>query len=119
MARYTRYVTLAIPATQLYQQLAKTLELCNLHVVHTSEDYMMANENPGGVPFTQLVTVEVLVDNTRATETVTHLSFVVKNEELPLRANNHCSQMFQKVSEAISSNPNWELLKSVAGLDTN
>jgi hypothetical protein len=117
MARYTRYLTLSTPSEHLYPQMAQTLESCNLRVLHTSEDYMMASENPGAVPFLQLVTVEVLVDNTRITDKGLSLTLVVKNEELPLRANNHCNQMFQQVSEALAKNRSWELVESVAGLD--
>jgi len=42
------------------------------------------------------------------------MNFVIKNEELPLKANNHCRQMFELVSHSIMSNRNWRLLESMA-----
>lgn len=118
MARYTQHLKVAVPVNRLYEQLTDTLQLCNFEVVHVGEDYLMARETPGNVPFPKLVTVEVLIDNTRATDTATRLSFVIKNEELPLQANNHCSQMYQRVSQAMADNENWDLVESVAGLGT-
>jgi hypothetical protein len=72
----------------------------------------MARETPGNVPFSKLVTVEVLVDSTRATSETTNLSVVVKNEELPLQTNNHCFQVYQRVNQAISDNKGWSLVHS-------
>uniref|UniRef100_B8HXT8 Uncharacterized protein n=1 Tax=Cyanothece sp. (strain PCC 7425 / ATCC 29141) TaxID=395961 RepID=B8HXT8_CYAP4 len=118
MARYTHFLTVALPSGQLQQQLVNTLQSCNLQIIHTTEDYLMARETPSGIPFAQLVTVEVLIDNTRATESSTHLSFVVKNEELPLKTNNHCFRMYQLISRAFVENKNWSLLEDVAGLQT-
>ena len=76
---------------------------------------MMAQEAPGQVPFAQLVTVEVLIDHTIATETETQVHFVVKNEELPLQRNNHCQQMFDLVCQAIAEDQHWQLIESVPG----
>lgn len=116
MTRYTRHLTVAVPATDLYQQLIETLESCKLNIIHTSEDYLMARETPGGIPFTQLVTIEILIDNTRATDTNVQLTMVVKNEELPLKANNHCFQMYNTVSQAFADNRKWKLLQSLTGI---
>ncbi len=79
----------------------------------------MARETPGEVPFTKLVTVEILIDNTTASGEETNLNFVVKNEELPLQANNHCYQMYNRVSQALENNDSWELVESVVGLETS
>jgi hypothetical protein len=120
MARYTRLLTIAVPVGSLYQPLAETFEECNMTVIHRTDEYIIAREKPsGGVPFAQLVTAEVLIDNTRATDRATRLTIVVKNEELPLKANNRCSQMYELISQALEENGNWELLDSVAGLETN
>lgn len=118
MARYTRYLNVAVPVSHLHQQLMGTLQSCNFQILHVTEDYMMARETPGNVPFPKLVTVEVLIDNTRATDSSTRLNVVIKNEELPLQVNNHCFQMYQQISQAMAANENWQLVESVAGMET-
>jgi hypothetical protein len=113
MARYTHLLTVAVSPSRLRQQLVETLETCHLEVVHVTPEYVMAREIPHtGITFPQLVTVEVLVDHTTASETETQCTFVIKNEELPLKSNNHCFQMYEKVSEALAENENWHLVKS-------
>jgi hypothetical protein len=116
MARYTRYLSLTIPIDQFYPQMTRTLESCNLRVLHTSWEYIVASEDPGMVPLSQLVKVEVFVDNNRTTAEDVNLTLVVKNEELPLRVNNHCQQMFQEVNNALAKNRSWELSETVSGL---
>lgn len=76
---------------------------------------MMAREFPGQVSFPKLVTVEVLIDKTTATETKTRVNLVIKNEELPLQVDNHCHQMFNLVNQAITENRHWQLVESAAG----
>ncbi len=114
MARYTHDLTVAVPLAQLYQQITDLLKSCNLEILYFKEDYLMAREIPGEVPFAKLVTVEVLVDSTRATQDVSSLNVVVKNEELALQANNHCHEIYQKVAQAINDNKGWNLLRSAA-----
>ncbi len=70
----------------------------------------MAREKPGQVPFTKLATVEVLVDSTRSTMHAADFELVVKNEELPLQSNNHCSQVYQSLLKRSAANPGWRLL---------
>lgn len=113
MARYTCSITVAVPKEGLQQLLTDTLQSCNFEVVYTTEDYLMARETPGQVPFAKLVIAEVLIDNTMSTDAKTRLNFVVKNEELPLQANNHCRQMFNLLSQALEDNKNWELVESI------
>lgn len=115
MARYTRSITVAVPEKSLQPSLADTLQSCSFEIVYTTEGYLMARENPGQVPFAKLVIVEVLIDSTRATNRGTRLNFVIKNEELPLQTNNHCRQMFDRLSQALENNKNWELVESVTG----
>ncbi|NJN48925.1 MAG: hypothetical protein HC805_02890, partial [Alkalinema sp. RL_2_19] len=69
--------------------------------------------NPGGVPFPKLVTAEVLIDRTTATDEAVSMKFVLKNEELPLQANNHCQQMFQQLNSAVADSGKWKLIESV------
>lgn len=117
MARYTRSLTVEVPSSNLQSVLMDTLQACDCETVHKTEDYLIARETPGRVPFTKLVTVEVLIDNTRASEVETRLNFVVKNEELPLQSDNHCAQMYDRVSHAFEDSQSWRLVESVAGLE--
>ncbi len=119
MARYTRSFKVAAPQNYLQQLLVSTLQSCNFETIYTTEDYLMARETPGGIPFPKLVTVEVLIDHTTAREEATYLNFVVKNEELPLQANNHCYQMYNRVSQALEDNEHWELVESIAGAEAS
>ena len=117
MARYTHLLTLTDPLSHLYEQVKDMLESFNFQVDFVTDDYLMARENPGRVPFAKLVTVEVLFDPTKATAETTTLNFVVKNEELPLQTNNHCFLMYQQLTQAITENKNWTLIDSVAGAE--
>jgi hypothetical protein len=112
MARYTHDFTVAVPLSHLYEQVKDVLKSCELEILYFKEDYLMAREAPGKVSFAKLVTVEVLVDITRATTETTSFNVVVKNEELPLQANNHCFQIYQRVSQAICDNKGWSLVRS-------
>lgn len=116
MARYTRSIKVTVSEDALEQSLRDILQSCHFEVVYTTEGYLMAREIPGQVPFGKLVVVEVLIDSTTATDKATRLNFVIKNEELPLQANNHCHQMFDHLNRALEDNKNWELVESVTGL---
>ncbi len=111
MARYTHDLTVAVPLSQFYEQVKAVLSACNFEVLYFKEDFVVARESPGNIPFSRLVTVEIFVDSTRATPDVTRLNVVVKNEELPLQANNHCYQMYEKLNQAIAENKGWSLIK--------
>jgi hypothetical protein len=87
-----------------------------METIYEIEDYMMAREIPGGVPFSKLVTIEVLIDITNATEEAVTLSFVVKNEELPLNSNNHCRQTFDLLRVALEQQADWQPITSVQPL---
>ena len=114
MARYTYSFTVAAPITLLRPLLVEILQACNLEILYDTNDYMMSRENPGQVSFAKLVTVEVLIDKTTATDTETRTKLVFKNEELPLRFDNHCHKMFELVNQAIVDNRDWQLLESIA-----
>ncbi|WP_058994757.1 hypothetical protein [Leptolyngbya sp. NIES-2104] len=115
MARYTCLFTVGVPLQNLQPLLNQTLKSCNLDVIYATEDYMMAREIPGNVAFPKLVTVEVLIDKTTATEKETKMNFVIKNEELPLQVDNHCRKMYNLVNQAISENQGWNLIETVTG----
>lgn len=114
MARYTCSFTIAVGVDRLRQLLTEVLHSCNLDILYDKSDYMMAREHPGQVSFSKLVTVEVLIDKTTATETLTRMDLVIKNEELPLQVENHCHQMFNLVKQSIMENRNWQLVENVA-----
>jgi hypothetical protein len=115
MARYTCLFTVAAPASGVRQSLSETLESCNFDIIYETGDYLMAREVPGKVAFSKLVTVEVLIDKTTATERGIKMNFVIKNEELPLQINNHCRQMYDIVNQAMADNRQWRLVETVAG----
>lgn len=116
MARYTSSFIIAVPLERLHQLLSDVLESCNLDMIYGTADYLMAREIPGKVPFPKLVTVEVLIDKTTATDREVRCNLVIKNEELPLQVNNHCHQMFQVVNKAILENRQFQIIESVAGI---
>lgn len=108
MARYTNLFVSVLPANNLRQSLPDVLQSCGLHLVYQDGDYMMAKERPGMVSYSKLATVEVLIGSTDKTEFVTQdaastVNLVVKNEELPLKVNNHCHKVFQQVNQALES----------------
>ncbi|NEQ50111.1 MAG: hypothetical protein F6K11_08275 [Leptolyngbya sp. SIO3F4] len=106
MARYTNLFVSVLPANNLRESLPDVLQSCGLHLVYQDGDYMMAKERPGMVSYSQLATVEVLISSNEETEVMTQdpastVNLVVKNEELPLKTNNHCHKVFQLVNQAI------------------
>lgn len=108
MARYTSFYKSVSPSDDLKQFLFDMLQACNFDVIYDREDYVFAREVPGGVDYSKLVTVEVLIDRTspavqREEGHALQMNFVVKNEELPLKVDNHCRQKFNLVNEAIQS----------------
>ena len=115
MARYTCLVTVSNPEQSVVQSVGTTLESCNFDIIYETADYLVAREVPGGVAFPKLVTVEVLIDKKPEIEQTVQMNFVVKNEELPLQVDNHCRQVFDRISKAIFENRSWELVEAVAG----
>lgn len=114
MARYTSLFTVAVSLDRFRQLLTDILRSCSLDVIYASDDYWVARELPGRVSFTKLVTVEVLIDYFSPAATEVKMSFVVKNEELPLRSSNHCREMFNQVNRAVEENRQWHLIESAA-----
>ncbi len=114
MARYPLHAT-AIPADNLHQGLLQLLESCQLDIIHDTGDYVMAREAPNGKPFAKLVTVEGLIDKTGATKDSISIEVVVKNEELPIHNDNHCSRMRDTVRGAMENSGIWTI---VAALDS-
>lgn len=109
MARYTSFYKSVAPSGDLKQFIFDMLRACNFDVIYDRDDYVFAREIPGGVDYSKLVTVEVLIDPPKAAlkqdedDDAYRMNFVVKNEELPLKVDNHCRQKFNLMNEAIQS----------------
>lgn len=115
MARYTCSFVLSVSIDHLLPTLIDLLQSVGLNVQYHNADYIMAREFPGSVPFSKLVTVELFIDKTTATETETRMNLVTKNEELPLQLDNHCRQVFQYIKQEIEASRHWSLIESIAG----
>lgn len=115
MARYTALFTVGLAVSELHSVLRTVLESCHLDVIYDTPEYMMAREIPGNVPFPKLITVEILIDRTTATDHEVRMKFVIKNEELPLQVDNHCRQMFDLIYKAVNEAPHWKLIETVSG----
>ncbi|WP_315786238.1 hypothetical protein [Fischerella sp. JS2] len=115
MARYTCSFILSIPVHHLQPLLVELLQDCNLDVQYSTLDYIMAREIVGTVSYSKMVTVEILIDKSTATETETRMSIVIKNQELPLQLDNHCRQVFEYIKQAIEESRHWHLIESLAG----
>jgi hypothetical protein len=88
--------------THIRQRLADTLASCDLNLIYENEEYLVAKEKPGEVKPAQLATVEVLINPPTVAEPSTRVDLIVQNQELPLRKDNHCYQIFELVHQAIS-----------------
>ncbi|BAU08211.1 hypothetical protein NIES592_01935 [Fischerella major NIES-592] len=115
MARYTCLFILSIPIHHLQPLLVELLQDCNLDVQYSTLDYIMAREIVGTVSYSKMVTVEIFIDKSTATETETRMSIVIKNQELPLQLDNHCRQVFEYIKQAIEESRHWHLIESLAG----
>lgn len=115
MARYTCTFSVAIPLERLQASLVEILESCYLEMIYDTGEYLMAREVPNRATFQKLVTVEVLIDRTTATDEQVRMNLVMKNEELPLQTDNHCRQMFDLLQKALVEYSQWRLLDQVGG----
>lgn len=115
MARYTGLFVVALPLERLRQLVLDVLESCGCSIIYDTGEYIMARETPGQVPFGKLVTVEVLLNRSINNEREIRMNIVMKNEELPIYADNHCLQIFEKVKQSIMQNRQWQLVESAIG----
>jgi hypothetical protein len=113
MSRYVCHFLVNLSSQNVRLPLRRLLEACRLEPIYEVEDYLMAREVPGQVAFARLVTAEVLIDVTNATQDSVKITFLVKNEELPLNPNNHCRQMFDLLRYAIAHNYDWQTISSL------
>lgn len=104
MARYTSSFVVNASLQEVPDLLSQILESSGFGLVYQATDYLMAKEPPGQVSLSQLVSVEVLIESTLAKEDEVPVTFVVKNDELPLNPNNHCQQRFQALQTVLNEN---------------
>jgi hypothetical protein len=97
MSRYVCHFLVNLSPQNVRLPLKMLFEACGMETMYETDDYVMAREIPGQIIFTKLVTSEVSIDVSRTNPDLVKLSFLVKNEELPLNSNNHCRQIFDLI----------------------
>jgi hypothetical protein len=102
MARYTNFFMTGSSQEEINQALVTAIEACDLNLVYQDPVCIVAKERPGQVTFAQLATVELLINPPTLESGGSKIDLVVKNEELPLRTQNHCREIFTRVNQAIS-----------------
>lgn len=108
MSRYVCHFLVNLAPQNVRSPLKMLFETCGMETMYETDDYVMAREIPGRIIFTKLVTAEVSIDFTDITPDTVKLSFLVKNEELPLNPENHCRQVFDLLRMTIAHNYHWE-----------
>ncbi|MEP0900367.1 MULTISPECIES: hypothetical protein [unclassified Nodosilinea] len=101
MARYTNTLPISATTARLRDAIVSSLQAFGLNMVYETSDYLMAKEQPGQVSLAQLTTIEVLISPPTVAADAASVNLVVSNQELPLRHNNHCEQVFSAVNQAI------------------
>jgi len=101
MARYSHMVEIVGTLEHVRAYIPKLLQECHLQVLHTMRDCWVAGEPPGQVPYSQLVRVEVLIDQPQGSTNLVHITCIAKNDELPLHTGNHCEQIFAQLSQEL------------------
>jgi hypothetical protein len=103
MARYSCVTQFSGSAEHLDEAIRAVLERCRLNVLHNSVDYWVAGEPPGQTPFSKLVKVEVLMSRKKKQgDDCVEVTCIAKNEELPLRNDNHCQQTFDQLKSELT-----------------
>ncbi len=102
MARYTSSFVVHASLQEVPGLLSQILKSCDFGVVYQATDYLMAKELPGQVSLSKLVSVQVLIESTLAEEDGVPVTFVVKNDELPLNLDNYCHQRFQELQTSLN-----------------
>ena len=113
MTRYTAIFTIAVTIENLQPVFKHILSNCGCEIIYTREYYLMAREFPGKVSFSELVTIEISFERVTNTSENLRFNIVTRNEELPLKLNNHCSQVFDLLTQLIADNSHWKLVESI------
>ncbi|MEL7520073.1 MAG: hypothetical protein AAF050_09480 [Cyanobacteria bacterium J06649_5] len=114
MARYTNFFMTGSSSEEINKALVSALEACDLNLIYQDPVCIVAKEKPGKVSFAQLATVELLINPPTIEAGGSKIDLVVKNEELPLRTQNHCREVFSLVNQAISDAHGQEASQSDA-----
>jgi hypothetical protein len=115
MARYTQHFVIDIAPEALHPTITTTLEACGLVITYETDDYVLSQEAETNVSFAKMVTVEVLIHRSEISGSQVKLTSVTKNAELPLRVDNHCHGISDRISKAFSDNNAWTLLEVSEG----
>lgn len=113
MARYTSSFVANTTLEEVPNLLIELLESCEFAIVYQATDYLMAKETPGKVPFSKLVSIEILIESTVAKKNEVPVTFVVKNDELPLNSNNHCQQRFLELQAVLKDSQQWRAITAI------
>ncbi len=113
MARYTAIFTVAVKIENLQPIFTEILSYCGCEILYNRGDYLMAREFPGQVSFSKLVTIDITFEQLTNTTEKTKMNIVIRNEELALKFDNHCREVFDLLTELIVENSNWKLLDSI------
>jgi hypothetical protein len=106
MARYTATFSIVNYGNHAHQTACDLLKISGFRLLHESPDYVMGSEKPGAVKFSLLTTAEILIDIPLDHSSLT-LEMLVKNEELPLKLNNHCKQVFDRLQHVFLESGEW------------
>ncbi|HBC41721.1 MAG TPA: hypothetical protein DCZ88_07460 [Pseudanabaena sp.] len=111
MARYTQHFLVEIAPENLHSTIVQTLESCGLVITYETDDYVIAQETET-TAHAKIVTVEVLIHRSEIEGNQVKLTSVTKNAELPLRINNHCQGISDRISKAFIDSREWKLLET-------
>jgi hypothetical protein len=112
MSRYTYSFNYKKSLADLKPSLTEILSSSDFDIIYDTDDYLMGREKPkpGEVAFSELVTIEVLIDKTKSSPDGTVVNFVIKNESLPLRSQNHCQEISDALKVTIEAIDHWHYL---------
>jgi hypothetical protein len=112
MARYAFYC-LVQPRPDLPQIIAELLSEQGLMVTYKTDDYVMAQESAGKIPFNKLAKVEVLIHKSDMQIDRIKLTCVTKNGELQLQTLNYCQSVSDKLLSAFRTSTKWQFLEQL------
>ncbi|MEB3341172.1 hypothetical protein [Okeania sp.] len=113
MARYTGIFTVSFGIEDLQPIFIEILTYCGCEIIYNRRDYLMARELPGQVSFPKLVYIDINLERLSNATEKTRIKIVVRSEELAVKLDNHCYQVFYLLTKLIVENSHWELLESI------
>jgi hypothetical protein len=113
MARYASYFLLRPQRPSISELVSELLTQCGLTITYNTEDYVMAQELAGRLPYNQLVKVEVLIHKSDMQKGVVKLTCVCKNGELQLQSDNHCQRLSDQLVSAFRECSLWQFIEQL------